>query len=131
MAANSHVTLIIIIALIPSIVSAKHLHPERWYQEKYCRGKMEVVMPDNTRCDCVTDYHAIEFDFAEKWAEGLGQALNYGFQANKRPAVYLIIEEPADLVYWIRLNSISKHYGLPVDTIKISPTQKYPPQPPP
>jgi hypothetical protein len=27
------------------------------------KGQVEVVLPDGTRCDCVTDTHAIEFDF--------------------------------------------------------------------
>ena len=26
-------------------------------------GRVEVVLPDGARCDCVTDTHAIEFDF--------------------------------------------------------------------
>jgi hypothetical protein len=26
-------------------------------------GRVEVVLPDGTRCDCVTDTHAIEFEF--------------------------------------------------------------------
>ena len=26
-------------------------------------GQVEVMLPDGTRCDCVTDTHAIEFDF--------------------------------------------------------------------
>jgi hypothetical protein len=41
-------------------------HPEKWYQQKWCeahKGQTEVVLPDGTRCDCVTDTHAIEFDF--------------------------------------------------------------------
>jgi hypothetical protein len=45
---------------------AKREHPEKWYQQKWCeanKGQVEVVLPDGTRCDCVTDTHAIEFDF--------------------------------------------------------------------
>jgi hypothetical protein len=41
-------------------------HPEKWDQEKWCeahKGQVEVILPDGTRCDCVTDTHAIEFDF--------------------------------------------------------------------
>ncbi|UCD31992.1 MAG: hypothetical protein JSV38_14710 [Desulfobacterales bacterium] len=47
---------------------AKREHPERWYQERWCweqGGQIEVVLPDKTRCDCVTDTHAIEFDFGQ------------------------------------------------------------------
>ena len=38
---------------------------------------MEVVMKDGTRCDILTSTHAIEVDFAKKWAEAIGQSLNY------------------------------------------------------
>jgi hypothetical protein len=34
-------------------------------------GQIEVVLPDKTRCDCVTNTHAIEFDFGSKWAEAI------------------------------------------------------------
>jgi hypothetical protein len=30
---------------------------------------VEVVMKDGTRCDILTATHAIEVDFAKKWAE--------------------------------------------------------------
>ncbi len=46
------------IFLLPSLLLAKREHPEKWYQEKWCRqqgGEIEVVLPDKTRCDCVTD----------------------------------------------------------------------------
>ena len=45
---------------------------ERYYQEKFAReigGQVEVVMKDGTRCDILTTTHAIEVDFAKKWAE--------------------------------------------------------------
>jgi hypothetical protein len=48
---------------------------ERYYQEKFAReigGKVEVVMRDGTRCDILTTTHAIEVDFAKKWAEAIG-----------------------------------------------------------
>ena len=50
----------------------KREHPEKWYQERWCReqgGQVEVVLPDKTRCDCLTDTHAIEFDFGHHQAE--------------------------------------------------------------
>jgi hypothetical protein len=45
---------------------------ERYYQEKFAReigGQVEVAMKDGTRCDILTATHAIEVDFAKKWAE--------------------------------------------------------------
>ena len=44
--------------------------PEVHYQTiaaKLLDGAAEVTMADRTRCDIVTDTHAIEVDFADKW----------------------------------------------------------------
>jgi hypothetical protein len=56
--------------LASSLLSAKQ--SERYYQTQYADkigGRTEVVMKDGTRCDIVTSTHAIEVDFARKWAE--------------------------------------------------------------
>ena len=53
---------------------------EKWYQERWCRergGQVEVVLPDNTRCDCVTDTHVIEFDFGQYPAKAVYRKLFY------------------------------------------------------
>jgi len=66
------------------------------YQEKWCTehgGQVEVVLPDRTRCDCLTETHAIEFDFGKKWAEAIGQALYYAIQTGKKPGIVLILEK--------------------------------------
>ena len=44
--------------------------------------------------DCLTSCHAVEFDFASKWAESVGQALYYQYKTNKKAMVVLIIEYP-------------------------------------
>ena len=75
---------------------------ERYYQEKFAReigGQIEVVMKDGTRCDILTATHAIEVDFAKKWAESIGQSLNYAMQTGKRPGVALIVLSPSDNKY--------------------------------
>ena len=113
---------IVLIFLLPSVVLAKREHPEKWYQEKWCedhKGKVEVVMPDGTRCDCLTDTHAIEFDFGNNWAEAIGQSSYYALQTKKKPGIVLILETVKDRKYWIRLNSTIEHFGLPIDTWNI------------
>ncbi len=110
---------LVAVVLQGSSVAAKSLHPEKYYQERWCaakKGVPELVLPDRTRCDCLTDTHAVEFDFGHKWAESIGQALYYGIQTGKRPGVVLILEAESDYKYWIRLNTIIQQYGLPVDT---------------
>ena len=72
---------------------------ERYYQEKFAReigGQVEVVMKDGTRCDILTATHAIEVDFAKKWAEAIGQSLHYALHTGKRPGVALIVLSPSD-----------------------------------
>lgn len=110
---------IIVVLLFPSMLLAKREHPEKWYQEKWCEaheGQVEVVLPDGTRCDCLTDTHAIEFDFGNNWAEAIGQSSYYAFQTKKKPGVVLILETIKDRKYWLRLNSTIEHFELPIGT---------------
>lgn len=92
---------------------------EKDYQLKHCAGQIEYRLPDTTRVDCLTDTHAIEYDYGRKWAEAIGQSLHYAFQTNKRAGIALIIEKESDLKYWYRLNSVITHYSLPIDTWQI------------
>ena len=113
------VSIFVLIFLVPSLLFAKREHPEKWYQEKWCeanKGQVEVVLPDGTRCDCVTDTHAIEFDFGDGWAEAIGQSAYYSLQTKKKPGVVLILETAKDRKYWIRLNTTIEHFYLPIDT---------------
>lgn len=85
-------------------------------------GQMEVVIRDpgaatgTTRCDCLTATHAVEFDFAPKWAEAVGQALYYGAVTGKKPAVVLIHKGGRiDERYGKRINTIVKAHGIDLD----------------
>lgn len=53
--------------------------------------------------------------------EAIGQSLNYALQFNKRTGILLILENPSDYKYYIRVNTIIKHFGLPIDVYTISP----------
>lgn len=72
-------------------------------------------MPDQSRCDCMNATHAVEFDFGKKWAESIGQALNYGAQSGKRAGIVLILERPGDERYLERVLKVREVYGLPLD----------------
>ena len=102
---------------------AAHKAPEKDYQNRFSKtldnAKTEVVAPDKTRCDILTDEYAIEVDFANKWAEAIGQSLNYAMQFNKKAGILLILESPKDYKYYVRLNSIIKHFKLPISVWKI------------
>jgi hypothetical protein len=104
----------IILLSFPSLLLAKREHPEKWYQERWCReqgGQVEVVLPDKTRCDCLTDTHAIEFDFGNNWAEAVGQSSYYSIQTDKKAGIVLILENMKDRKYWIRLNTTIQHFN--------------------
>jgi hypothetical protein len=82
---------------------------ESYYQEKFAQeigGQVEVVMKDGTRCDILTATHAIEVDFAKKWAEAIGQSLNYSMLTDRRAGIVLILENESDEKYLRRLETI-------------------------
>jgi hypothetical protein len=74
---------------------------------------------DGTRCDCLTDTHAIEFDFADGWAEAIGQSSYYSLQTDKKPGIVLILETIKERKYWLKLNSTIQHFNMPIDTWNI------------
>ena len=81
----------------------KDKYRESDYVKNYCKGEIEYVLPDRTRVDCLTEEYAIEFEWAKKWAESVGQSLYYAKMTNKRPAVAIIIKSPKDKKYIERI----------------------------
>ena len=70
------------LVLLISIASASHIEKESYYQNIWCRenlGITEYILPDKARVDCLTNSYAVEFDFASKWAESVGQSLYYAY----------------------------------------------------
>lgn len=84
---------------------------EAFYVEQWCTpsfGWKEFRLWDMTRVDCLTKDYAIEFDFAKKWAEGVGQALYYAEMTHKKPAVVLILTNWTDMRYVKRVERVNK-----------------------
>ena len=81
----------------------KRTNPESFYRNKAIKyfkdGKIEVLVPNNTRCDIATKKYAIEVDFANKWQEAVGQSLNYANQLQKDAGILLIVEEKEDFQF--------------------------------
>ena len=92
-----------------------HLYKEAVYQHSWCcarNGIEEYENSDFTRVDCLTSTHAVEFDFAKKWAESIGQALHYQLMTGKRAKVVLILENPArEMVYYYRVKRLAEIYN--------------------
>ena len=99
---------------------AKHLYPEADYQNAWCSkngGILEYKNPDETRVDCLTKTHAVEFDFAKKWAESVGQAEHYALMTGKTGKVILIIETPKDFKYLERVKKLAKKHHFDVEYV--------------
>lgn len=73
---------------------------------------MEVKLIDDTRIDCLTKTHAIEFDFAPKWAEAIGQSLHYSRMSGKIAGIVLIIEEKSDYKYYNKIKPLCEQYNI-------------------
>ena len=94
---------------------------ERHYQTLLCDkldGKMEYVLKDKTRVDCLTDEYAIEVDFAKKWAESIGQSLYYAKVTDKKPAVGFIMNSKKEQRFYKRINLIAKEYEIKIFVIE-------------
>lgn len=85
---------------------------ESYYQNNFAiqiKGETEVILDDKTRVDIVTDTFAIEVDFAEKWAESIGQSRYYSIKLNKKTGILLVINPLTEEKYLKRL--ITTTYG--------------------
>ena len=114
--------IILIVTFLSVSVQAKRLNPESYYQNLWCneqKGQVEYELEDLTRVDCLLEDKAVEFDFANKWAECIGQSLYYGIKTNRTPVCALIMEKESDIRYLKRIEEVSKQTG--IEIIKIVP----------
>lgn len=93
--------------------------PERWYQDMYCEYTIEHTLPNGARVDCLTPTLAIEYDFARKWYEAIGQSLYYAMLTNRKAAIALIVTKTSDIRYYSRAVRTIEHYDLPIEYILI------------
>ena len=103
---------------------AKHLYKESVYQEFWCNkrgGVLEYELSDMSRVDCLLPDYAVEFDFARKRDECLGQALRYAAYTQKAPACCLIVENKKELKYYRQLRYTIKKKNLEVKLFMITP----------
>lgn len=107
---------------------AARLYPEKQYQSMWCLkngGTSEVMLYDRTKVDCILPEYAIEFDFANKWSEAIGQSLYYSYVTNKKAGIVLILEDKdRDIKYLSRLNKIAIGHGIRVWTMTPTDLQK-------
>lgn len=114
--------LIMFVAVLFSGCASKYTGPknEHYYQSIWCdqqRGKMEYVLDDSTRVDCLTSEYAVEVDWAHKWAEGVGQAQYYARETRRKPGLLLIVDKGEER-FVDRAKRSGEYSGLKVWTIK-------------
>jgi hypothetical protein len=112
-AAVLSVALLLILMVMEA--DAARLNHEKYYQQIWCDqhgGVTEYRLEDGTRVDCLLPDYAIEFDFASKWAESIGQALYYGLMTDRQPGVVLILEQPRDRRYLPRIKTVADDLDL-------------------
>ena len=103
-----------IICATQTAFASERLQKERFYQNQNCDGTTEYKLPDNTRVDCLTKEYAIEYDFANKWPEAIGQSLHYARMTKKKAGIALIIESKRDMHFYNTLINNIEYYKLPI-----------------
>ena len=98
---NSYIFVLFIIVFLPTLKAQSNLEHYRYEYEyqavihQQVGGQREYRV-QNGIVDILTDDYAIEVEFASKWKESIGQALWYGMQTNRLPAIVLIKKEKSD-----------------------------------
>jgi len=93
---------------------AKNKYNEKYYQQKHCKGILEYHLKDKTRVDCLTSKYVIEFEWANKYFEAIGQSLHYARLTNKKPAIALILKKDSDMTYYNKLIDIIIFHDLKI-----------------
>lgn len=88
--------------------------------DSYCEGLKEVVLTDRTRADCLTETHAIEYEFARKWKNSIGQALHYALKTGRQAGIVLIATSEKDMRYVSQLSDVILKNNLKIDVWVVS-----------
>lgn len=90
---------------------------ESSYVRQWCadrNGTVEYRLQDGTRVDCLNATYAVEFDFASKWAQSIGQSMHYSAVSGRRAGIVLIVG-PDDSRFVGRLKNAVKRKCYYVD----------------
>ena len=78
------------------VVATQRYGTETYWQDiiqKEIGGEKEYRLDDGTRVDLLFDDKACEIDWANKWAEGIGQSIYYGLKTDRPPLVILLAKK--------------------------------------
>ena len=114
--------LLLILTVLPisGCFGGRSLH-EKDYQRYWCdkhTGELEYRLPDGTRVDCLIKDYAVEIEYAQKWAEAIGQALYYAKITGRKPGVVLVMREHGDERFARRLREVASQEKIKVWSIR-------------
>jgi hypothetical protein len=89
--------------------------PESYYVKKHCVGEIEYQLKDGTRVDCLSIGYAIEYDFANKYYEALGQSMHYANVTGLNAGIVLVLRSYKDHKYIKRLVRMIERFNIPVE----------------
>lgn len=78
------------------VVATQRYGTETYWQDiiqKEIGGEKEYRLDDGTRVDLLFEDKACEIDWANKWAEGIGQSIYYGLKTDRPPLVILLAKK--------------------------------------
>ena len=89
----TYAVLMIIINLSGTSSETSGLELFRNIIQKEIGGEKEYRLDDGTRVDLLFEDKACEIDWANKWAEGIGQSIYYGLKTDRSPLVILLAKK--------------------------------------
>ncbi len=105
--------LFLLLALMTNLTAQSYEWNYRDSIQVILGGTVEYPV-ESGRVDILTDEYAIEVEFANKWKDAIGQALWYGLQTNRQPAIVLVKKTKADYKYVIQLGSALNYAKLDI-----------------
>jgi hypothetical protein len=84
------------------------------------RACREVKLPSGKIVDLMSNEFVIEVDFVKKWAESIGQSLQYAQETGKRACIMFIYDVIEDRVLLNSVKPLLKRLEIRVYTIDIS-----------
>lgn len=80
----------------------------------YFKGVPNVRLKSGKIVDIMTESQVIEVDYISKWAESIGQALVYAYEAKKEPCILYIFNPSLDSKLYFSVEPVLKHLKIKV-----------------
>ena len=81
--------------------------------------RVEVPMPDSTRCDLISETYAMEVEWASKWKEAPAQATLYAIWTGKKPAVILLVKSSDEKLDVLRCKMVCERLQIAMEVLDV------------